>query len=227
MKSGEIVRVWDYDGGMKSKREYIGPTEQGYHAVWSHKKDYVVFWNHAEPIEPERCPVCLSFRRNQSDLANSDGYCDHEWHDEITHETFEEQIGNLVKIQGSRGNWDYDEYMRGMYNGMELCYAIIQGREPEYRDALPKPIEPERCPECGWVEDGIPHTCTIHEITHPTIMDRTLWWEDNFCWGTVLECHKYGDGYRTSHAGWKPKSWFQGRAHTKTPPEAKGEEVTG
>lgn len=38
-------------------------------------------------------------------------------------------------IQGSKGNWDYDPYMHGMYNGIELAMAIMQDREPVYKDA--------------------------------------------------------------------------------------------
>jgi len=41
----------------------------------------------------------------------------------------------MVKIQGSDGNWNYDEYMRGMYNGMELMLSIIENREPVYKEA--------------------------------------------------------------------------------------------
>jgi len=42
-------------------------------------------------------------------------------------------LKNLVNIQGSKGNWDYNEYMRGMFNGMTLMIAIVEGREPIYR----------------------------------------------------------------------------------------------
>lgn len=41
----------------------------------------------------------------------------------------------MVKIQGADGNWDYDEYMRGMYNGMELMLSVIENREPVYKEA--------------------------------------------------------------------------------------------
>lgn len=41
----------------------------------------------------------------------------------------------MVKIQGADGNWNYDEYMRGMYNGMELMLPIIENREPVYKEA--------------------------------------------------------------------------------------------
>ena len=44
-------------------------------------------------------------------------------------------LRNLRDIQGSEGNWDQGEYMRGMYNGMELAVAILEDREPDYKDA--------------------------------------------------------------------------------------------
>ena len=36
--------------------------------------------------------------------------------------------------QGHDGNWDYSPYMRGLYNGLECALAIMEGRDPEYRD---------------------------------------------------------------------------------------------
>lgn len=50
--------------------------------------------------------------------------------------TIEEKIkamNDLVNVQGSNGNWDYDEYMFGMFNGMELMLAIAEGRAPNFR----------------------------------------------------------------------------------------------
>jgi len=43
-------------------------------------------------------------------------------------------LKELVAIQGNDGNWNYDQYMRGMYNGMDVAVAILEGREPIYRD---------------------------------------------------------------------------------------------
>lgn len=44
-------------------------------------------------------------------------------------------LKDLVQVQGSRGNWDYSEYMHGLYNGMELALSIMEEREPIYKDA--------------------------------------------------------------------------------------------
>lgn len=45
-----------------------------------------------------------------------------------------EKVKELLEVQGRHGNWDYDPYMRGMYNGMELIIAVMENREPSYRD---------------------------------------------------------------------------------------------
>jgi len=39
------------------------------------------------------------------------------------------------KIQGSDGNWNYDPYMQGMYNGLELALAMFEDRVPSFRNA--------------------------------------------------------------------------------------------
>ncbi len=46
-----------------------------------------------------------------------------------------EDMRTLLDIQGAHGNWDYNDYMHGMYNGMELMRATADGDEPEFRDA--------------------------------------------------------------------------------------------
>lgn len=46
-----------------------------------------------------------------------------------------EQMDKFMRIQGSNGNWNYDEYMHGMYNGMELMVATVENRLVNYKDA--------------------------------------------------------------------------------------------
>lgn len=41
---------------------------------------------------------------------------------------------DLLRIQGADGNWNYDPYMHGMYNGMELILAMIEERQPDFRN---------------------------------------------------------------------------------------------
>lgn len=46
-----------------------------------------------------------------------------------------EEAKKMLEVQGTHGNWDYNEYMHGMYNGMEYVIAILEDREPIYKDA--------------------------------------------------------------------------------------------
>ena len=51
--------------------------------------------------------------------------------------TLEELIrtmNSLKDIQGSDGNWNFDPYMHGMYNAMEIFCAIAEEREEVLRD---------------------------------------------------------------------------------------------
>lgn len=41
----------------------------------------------------------------------------------------------LLDIQLSDGNWDADQYMHGMANGMILMDSIARGTDPEFLDA--------------------------------------------------------------------------------------------
>ncbi|NBR23293.1 MAG: hypothetical protein EBU08_05855 [Micrococcales bacterium] len=44
-----------------------------------------------------------------------------------------ERMRKMLEVQGSDGNWNYDSYMLGMYNGIELMMSIMEDREPVYR----------------------------------------------------------------------------------------------
>ena len=41
-----------------------------------------------------------------------------------------QKIKDMLYQQGQKGNYDYDEYMRGLYNGIELALCCIEDREP-------------------------------------------------------------------------------------------------
>lgn len=45
-----------------------------------------------------------------------------------------EKMKEMLEVQGQSGNWDYDEYMFGMYNGMELMLSIAEKRDPTYKE---------------------------------------------------------------------------------------------
>ena len=56
------------------------------------------------------------------------------------------QLREVHEAQGRDGNWDYDQYMRGLFNGLELALAIFEGRDPVYREALAEPVKrPQNC----------------------------------------------------------------------------------
>ncbi len=54
------------------------------------------------------------------------------------------QLKDVIRIQGSDGNWNYDQYMLGLYNGMELMLSIVEEREPNYRELPNKNINNKR-----------------------------------------------------------------------------------
>jgi hypothetical protein len=43
------------------------------------------------------------------------------------------QLREVHAIQGRDGCWDIDDYMLGMYNGLELALSIMENRAPAYR----------------------------------------------------------------------------------------------
>ena len=49
-----------------------------------------------------------------------------------------EQLRDLRDIQGRDGTWNFDPYMQGMFNGLELAVATMEDREPQYRSAPDK-----------------------------------------------------------------------------------------
>lgn len=46
-----------------------------------------------------------------------------------------DNLSTLLKIQGYDGNWNYDAYMHGLYNGMELMLSTLERREVNIRKA--------------------------------------------------------------------------------------------
>jgi hypothetical protein len=56
------------------------------------------------------------------------------------------KMQEMLEVQGSDGNWNYDPYMHGMYNGMEYMLSMVESREPVFREA-PKKWLSKREPE--------------------------------------------------------------------------------
>jgi|GEM_PF-5756981 len=46
-----------------------------------------------------------------------------------------EALEDLLEVQCSDGNWDYDEYMHGMANGMILALSLFKAGEVEFLEA--------------------------------------------------------------------------------------------
>jgi len=46
-----------------------------------------------------------------------------------------ENVNDIIDIQSSKGNWDYDPYMHGMLNGMLMIKSIITKEDPEFYSA--------------------------------------------------------------------------------------------
>ena len=44
------------------------------------------------------------------------------------------ELKEMVEVQGRDGNWNYSEYMRGLFNGMEFMLSMVENREPNFRD---------------------------------------------------------------------------------------------
>ncbi len=45
-----------------------------------------------------------------------------------------DDIRSQLEVQGRSGNWDYNPYMRGVYNGLECALATAEHRDPIYKD---------------------------------------------------------------------------------------------
>lgn len=48
-----------------------------------------------------------------------------------------EALRSQITVQATNGNWDYDEYMRGMLNGMLCAMSNFDGKDPQYKEELP------------------------------------------------------------------------------------------
>ena len=44
-------------------------------------------------------------------------------------------IKDLVAVQCTDGNWNWDAYMHGMANGLKCSLAVLTDEDPDYLDA--------------------------------------------------------------------------------------------
>jgi hypothetical protein len=84
------------------------------------KKD----WPRAGPQAGCPCAFCTKFREEPAARAKPP-------------KTKAQLVQNQLDIQGRDGNWNFDPYMHGLYNGLECALATIEDRPVAYRDAPP------------------------------------------------------------------------------------------
>lgn len=79
----------------------------------------------------------------------------------------------MLNIQGQKGNYDYDEYMLGLYNGMEYIIALFETREPNYisgKDVEFTNNKTQQKDFIEWLEDGIKSSSALDTINKQTAM---------------------------------------------------------
>lgn len=47
-------------------------------------------------------------------------------------------LKDVINIQCSKGNWDYDPYMMGLANGLIMAESLISKKEPQFLSAPKK-----------------------------------------------------------------------------------------
>jgi len=60
------------------------------------------------------------------------------------------KLKEMLEVQGRDGTWNYDHYFHGMYTGMEVMLAVLEGREPVFRGAPEKWLSKK---EWVWLTD--------------------------------------------------------------------------
>ena len=58
------------------------------------------------------------------------------------------QLREVHAIQGRDGCWDIDDYMLGLYNGLELALSIVENRACKYKQRPKSQPEQCQCPNC-------------------------------------------------------------------------------
>lgn len=79
----------------------------------------------------------------------------------ITRKWWATPLYNLLDIQGTNGNWNYDEYQFGLYNGIAVALAAIERRAPRFKN-----------PPKRWLNKNIcrnPNSSTNPHLHLPTI----------------------------------------------------------
>jgi len=48
------------------------------------------------------------------------------------------KLKEMRDVQGRHGNWNFNSYMHGLYNGLEFAVSTIEDVEPELKNAPEK-----------------------------------------------------------------------------------------
>ena len=102
-KHAELIKAWADGAEIEYKSKVDG--------VWCSRDDDPWAEDYEYRVKPES--------KNQSNI------CVPAWY--IT------ELKHLVEAQGQRGTWDSDDYMRGLYNGLELALAQAEERAPNFK----------------------------------------------------------------------------------------------
>jgi len=79
------------------------------------------------------------------------------------------QLREVHAIQGRDGCWDIDDYMLGLYNGLELALSIVENRECRYKQ---RPKEPEQEP-VAWMNEEM--DCIFFDTERPEPFAFDFW----------------------------------------------------
>lgn len=66
----------------------------------------------------------------------------------------QDDLKNIRAIAGADGTWNFDPYLHGMFNGLELILSFIEDREPQFKNAPDKWLR-DNDGSCGDQHDGI------------------------------------------------------------------------
>ncbi len=78
-------------------------------------------WYSAEyKLKPKQCVMLYDYI---TDLQE-----ENELHNKIL-----KDANDVLNIQAQEGNYNYDSYMLGLYNGMEMIVSLFEQREPKFK----------------------------------------------------------------------------------------------
>lgn len=120
-------------GHTETAQQDLGPLKTRDFSVWDQETPY---GDHLKPGMEEAYPgsgkqILEDVKRGPGNvppvgIQSLNALAHHDPHQDMT---------DVLAIQKSHGNWDYSEYMHGMFNGMELMDSIDKRRDPKFREA--------------------------------------------------------------------------------------------